>query len=794
MVGMAEPATVQDADTASADAAAAPSVAAPSTTSSTSSSSSSSPPSSSSPATFSNPVGVIVPPPTLQPLIIRTAQFVQKPGSERERELHSKLFDRVKDSEREKNQKKFAFLFPSSPYHAYFRQQLLTGGSDASTGAAQSTEAASAASAAAAQEAEERSRDAQAEQVRLQQEEAEKSRPKTLEERLQAVLAAAHLTPPAVPPSRDSSFSPPTPLSPSFLFRPPTSYSAADVELVRVTAAYCALQPAFLASLQQRERSNPQFDFLNPVHSLHRHLQQMTAAYQTINEGQSTQPLLALYRRCLADDGFLLQRLVATARLKAESDALEERRVREQEEEEQVMAAVDWQSFVVVASISFTSEEEAWLPEPKQTVEEMEAMLAELAIQEEREREEKERREKERRDRDRPLDDEQLQAEREEQQAVRMQQAATAVVDQSAEPLEVRAAGSAAASAPPAAAAAASVSRLVTCVVCGDTIAAEELEAHLRIELLDPRWKEQKQQLMDRQRESSLVSGKGLSDNLKRLDRKRREADRERSKEEEERQRRDDARLLGLRTQHDQPTSPPRSAAAALPLPPLPPPPPAPPQPAANAGSAPGAAVSSSEASLEPPAKRPRPLSPTPLPLATAALPTVSSFAAAPAASHPAPLPPPALPQPPATAPPSALPAAAAPSSAPAGDAAAAIAPVPAAPAGRPQPAFVPEALWLSAHPLPVTLRLHLLPDKSLPSHVHGQVMELPMLLTDSVDAVKERLVARLAPAPLQPAHLQLQLRVSSHFLKNGSSLAAYNLYDGAELNVKGREKGGKRK
>ena len=564
------------------------------------------------------------------------------------------------------------------------------------------------------------------------------------------------------------------------------------MELVRVSAAYCALLPGgFLLSLQQRERSNPQFDFLKTVHPLHQHFQQTTAAYAAIADERSTQSLLSLYRRCLSDDGFLLQRLVASARLKAEREAEEERRVREQEEEEQVMAAVDWQSFVVVSSIDFSSEEEAWLPEPKQTVEEMEAMLAELAIEEEREREDRERRDKERRDRDRPLDDEQQQAEREAQQAVRRQQAATAVVDQSAEPLEVRPAGSAAASAPPASASAASsVSRLVTCVVCGDTIAAEELEAHLRIELLDPRWKEQKQQLMDRQRESSLVSGKGLSDNLKRLDRKRREANRERSREEEERQRRDDARLLGLRTPHEQqqqqqqqPASPPRSAAPALPLPPPPPPPAQPP--AAAAETAAAAPVPFVEAPLEPPAKRFRPLSPAPLPLAAVPLP---------AASLAGPTPPPAPSQPSAPVPLYGLSAAAHPSSPPAADAAAAIPNIPAAAAGRPQPAFVPEALWLSAHPLPLTLRLHLLPDKSLPAHLHGQVLELAMQLTDSVELVKERLVQRVAPAQLQAGHVQLQLRVSSTFLKNGSSLAAYNLFDGAEINVKGREKGGRRK
>ena len=736
--------------------------------------------SSSSTATFASPIGVIEPPPDVRAVIDRTAEFARRTGSEGEEQLRARL----------RGQRKFAFLFPSSPYHAYFRQQ--TQQQSSSSTASQSAASASAATAAAAQEAEERKGEAEEEQRRVKEEAADHSRPRTLGERLQAALAAAHLTPPAVPPSRDSSFSPPAALSPSFLCRPPSSYSAADVELVRVTGVYCALlqQAGFLSALQHRERSNPQFDFLKPVHPLHPYCQQLTQAYEAI-DARRTQPLLELYGRCLADDGFLLRRLVGSARLKAERDAAEERRVREQEEEELVMAAVDWQSFVVVESIGFSSEEEAFLPEPKQTVEEMEAMLAELAIEEEREREEKERREKERRDRDGPQDDEQQQAEREAQQAVRRQQeAATAVVDQSAEPLEVRSAASVAASPSPAAipaAAASAVSRLVTCVVCGDTIAAEELEAHLRIELLDPRWKEQKQQLMDRQRESSLVSGKGLSDNLRRLERKRREAGRERSREEEERQRRDDARLLGMRIRDEQPASPPRTAPAALPVPP-----PAPPSASVSASAAaaepPAPTASLADAALEPSAKRQRPLSPTLPPLAAAA---ASPTPAAAAVSLPAPPPPPALsaaptPTPPRPPPPG-LPPAAVPTSPPPADASAAAA------AARPQ--FVPESLWLSAHPLPLTLRLHLPSDASSHHNLHGQLIELPLLLTDTVETVKQRLAAQLGSAPpLPPARLQLQLRVSSHFLKDGSSLAAYNLFEGAEINVKLKERGGRKK
>ena len=72
--------------------------------------------------------------------------------------------------------------------------------------------------------------------------------------------------------------------------------------------------------------------------------------------------------------------------------------------------------------------------------------------------------------------------------------------------------------------------------------------------------------LMDRQRESSLVGGKSLSENLKRFERKKREIGRERSREEEDKQAREDALLL-RGAAREQPIAEETVAEAAAPAP-----------------------------------------------------------------------------------------------------------------------------------------------------------------------------------------------------------------------------------
>lgn len=84
---------------------------------------------------------------------------------------------------------------------------------------------------------------------------------------------------------------------------------------------------------------------------------------------------------------------------------------------------------------------------------------------------------------------------------------------------------------------------MTTCSICGQQIAIDELEQHMRIELLDPRWKEQRDNLEARKAQASeLQRGANVGSSLRNLARTRvdifgAEVDEERRKREEEEER-----------------------------------------------------------------------------------------------------------------------------------------------------------------------------------------------------------------------------------------------------------------
>lgn len=85
--------------------------------------------------------------------------------------------------------------------------------------------------------------------------------------------------------------------------------------------------------------------------------------------------------------------------------------------------------------------------------------------------------------------------------------------------------------------------KMTTCTICGQQIPVDELQEHMRIELLDPRWKSQRDVLEARKAQSSeLQRGANVVSSLKNLARTRvdifgAEEDEEKRKKEEEEER-----------------------------------------------------------------------------------------------------------------------------------------------------------------------------------------------------------------------------------------------------------------
>jgi splicing factor 3A subunit 1 len=84
---------------------------------------------------------------------------------------------------------------------------------------------------------------------------------------------------------------------------------------------------------------------------------------------------------------------------------------------------------------------------------------------------------------------------------------------------------------------------MTTCTICGQQIAVDELDEHMRIELLDPKWKSQRDIVEGRKAQASeLQRGANVVSSLKNLARSRvdifgGEAEEERRKRQEEEER-----------------------------------------------------------------------------------------------------------------------------------------------------------------------------------------------------------------------------------------------------------------
>lgn len=102
----------------------------------------------------------------------------------------------------------------------------------------------------------------------------------------------------------------------------------------------------------------------------------------------------------------------------------------------------------------------------------------------------------------------------------------------------------------------------------------------------------------------------------------------------------------------------------------------------------------------------------------------------------------------------------------------------------------MPEAEFAARYPHPITIRIQVPNDPSAAEwSLHGQVVELNVNVTTTVKEVKEMLSAHISG---MPANRQ-QLKHVAGFLKDASTLAAYNIGDNAFLEMLGRSRGGRR-
>ena len=432
---------------------------------------------------FKIPEGIVVPPPQTRQIIEKTVGPVVRNGKRFE--------DKIKTDHGDKP--RFSFLFAHDPYNAYYLWRI-----------------------------------------------EEHKAGRALDDAGKAIAKKAPEKPKGLEPPPDFEFS---------ARMPPIS--AQDLDVVHKTAQFVAIHGrGFLMSLSQREAGNPQFDFLRSTHSYNQYFNRLVDQYtdlrtaRTQNGGLRQQDRMAELEEIVKDKFTFLEK----AKKRAEWVKYQEKEKQKKEEKEEAdkvaFAQIDWQDFYIAEVVVFNEGEDlSHLPAPT-SIGELQALSLEqkaamtvigsnMRIEETVPGTEF--------DNQYAIPTPPIQP----APAVHIPQPAPAPVHT---PVQVHvpppvaspllgAPGFSPSSQPPESAAGAPPMRvrdtgaavpralarrrgaqvtLVPCPNCGQQIPSDEFEAHIRIELQDPRWREQKAKA-DSRFSTTNLHAVDVASNLKRL-------------------------------------------------------------------------------------------------------------------------------------------------------------------------------------------------------------------------------------------------------------------------------------
>ena len=263
---------------------------------------------------------VIYPPPDLRAIVDKTASFVARVGPRFEAKIR----------EQERGNPKFAFLNEGDPYYAYYRTQTEAARQGTQEHAPLSTGSA-------------------ADQVTAA---------------VQADRSTSHADTavPEEPPAHEFSIEFP-------------GVPAVDLDVLKLTALFTARRgPAFATGLLAREARSYQFEFLRPAHPLFSYFNLLVDQYRRVMH--PTAPRLAHVHACSHGDGLALQgagrggarmHVLRDVRKRAAWAKWHADRARDMAHEEKRMQSlfneIDWQDFLVAGVVELTdADERAALP------------------------------------------------------------------------------------------------------------------------------------------------------------------------------------------------------------------------------------------------------------------------------------------------------------------------------------------------------------------------------------------------------------------------------------------------
>jgi splicing factor 3A subunit 1 len=412
--------------------------------------------------------GVIRPPPEIRAVADRTALYVAKNG---------RAFEtRILGSEKGKTPK-FAFLHGSSPFHAYYEEKIQfyeEGGEDSKENDPQK----------------EKNNDEKAKKEKPVEPRKEDKRVKTsvVDPVAKALLAqlskisqfreAQEEAAKEDEPAEAQKTAAPIPAPPVLQFVnivAPSSLSMVQTETIQLVAQFTALDGksgSFLSQLTLREWNNPAFAFCQPRHGHFAYFSALVDAYRHVlgvwtgsnSANDSVKEMSRSVEKCLD---------LAAYRAAYERDA--EEQARKRDDTASGAAQVDWHDFVVVETIDFPADEKvelSMLPPPPVT-----SVQPQFQTNSE--------------DNDEDMDE----SDSEDDEQIR--------VVPSYQPKVVSSQTNR--------------NEMVIDPISGKSVPIKDMQEHMRIQLLDPKWAEERKKFQEKQKDSNLVGGDVVASNLARF-------------------------------------------------------------------------------------------------------------------------------------------------------------------------------------------------------------------------------------------------------------------------------------
>ncbi|KAI7845146.1 hypothetical protein COHA_001191 [Chlorella ohadii] len=433
-------------------------------------------------------IGVILPPPDIRAIVDKTAQFVARNGTDFEKRILAN----------EANNQKFNFLKDGDPYNAYYRKRVADfTAEDKGEAPAEGAAAAAPAAAPAAP----------------------------------APAPAPEKPKPALPPTKPLE----APEEEQYTVHIPEGLTLLDLDVIKLTAQFVARNgKSFLTGLASREHANPQFNFLKPTHSLFGFFTALCDAYSRVL--MPPKELRARLDKDSGDRSVILERALKRLEWERVQEKEAKEKAAREEAEREAMMSVDWHEFVVVETIEFYDDELDELPEPM-TVKDV-IRLSKAPQHEEPEPEAAAAAAAAAQQQDMEMDEEEATLVAQGAAAGRPSAAPAGEADME---MDMEESDDEAAAAKAAAAAAeeeeeeegpmrpptelrsrallplqshGTCCRFVVSPITGELVPIGEMAEHMRISLIDPKYREQKEAMMAKIRDTTKASDDEISRNL----------------------------------------------------------------------------------------------------------------------------------------------------------------------------------------------------------------------------------------------------------------------------------------